>query len=305
MDGTAFQDLVEPHRRELEVHCYRLLGSMHDAEDALQDTLLAAWRHHADFEGRSSVRTWLYRIATNHCLDRLRADRRVPELAPLRFEPPEPTATCEAPWLEPYVDPAELAEQREAISLAYVRSLQLLPARQRIVLVLRDVLDFPAAEVATMLATTEEAVTSALKRARATLRVDQPSQPPPAPFSAEERRVLDAWIEAWERFDIPRLVELLTEDAWLRMPPMPYEYHGREAVERFFSVMTHRAPAYRARLTRANGQPAYGAYREDPDTGLWRCTGLFVMALAGDRVYEVTRFEPALAQAAGLPLSLD
>jgi RNA polymerase sigma-70 factor (ECF subfamily) len=307
---AEFADLVAPYRRELHVHCYRLLGSTQDAEEALQDTLLAAWRHRADFEGRSSLRTWLYRIATNCCLDQLRAERRRPEAAMLSREPPPPTSMGEVGWLQPFPDvllpdPAELAERREAISLAYVRALALLPARQRVVLVLRDVLDFRAAEVADMLDTSEESVTSALKRARATLSVDRGKQPPPQPFSAEERRIVDDWVEAFARMDIPRLVELLTEDAWLRMPPLPFEYHGREAAARFFTAMATSARHDRVILTRANGQPAYAAYAEDPVGGRWHSRGLFVVTLSGDRVHEVTRFEPAVGVLFGLPRSLD
>jgi RNA polymerase sigma-70 factor (ECF subfamily) len=310
LDEAQFTDLVAPHRRELHVHCYRLLGSVEDAEEALQDTLLSAWQHHDGFEERSSVRTWLYRIATNRCLDHLRAGRRNPLAAPLRVEPPEPSSTGEVPWLQPLPDelvepdPAETAEQREALSLAYVRALQLLSPRQRVVLVLREVLQFPASEVAQMLEVTEESVTSALKRARATLKVEQPAEPPPAPRSAEERRVVEAWLDAFRVLDIPRLVDLLTDDAWLRMPPLPFEYHGREAAQRFFTAMHVPGRNDRFVETRANGQPAYGAYSQDPATGLWRGKGLFVMTLSGERIHEVTRFEPAVCALFGLPRTL-
>jgi RNA polymerase sigma-70 factor (ECF subfamily) len=201
-------------------------------------------------------------------------------------------------------DPADVAVRNEDISLAYVRALQLLPPRQRVVLVLRDVLQFRAAEVAEMLDMTEEAVTSALKRARATLKVDRGTQPPPRAFSAEEQRVVDAWVDAFARMDIPRLVELLTEDAWLRMPPLPFEYHGRDAAAGFFAAMSGGLRHDRIVHTRANGQPAYAAYAEDPLTGTWHCRGLFVITLSGDRVHEVTRFEPALAARCGLPRTL-
>jgi len=310
LDEARFTKLVAAHRRELHVHCYRLLGSVEDAEEVLQDALLSAWQHHDSFEGRSSVRTWLYRIATNRCLDHLRAGRRSPMATPLRLEPPEPSATGEVPWLQPLPadllepDPAATAEQREAISLAYVRALQLLPPRQRVVLVLREVLQFPASDVAQMLDVTEESVTSALKRARATLKVEQPAEPPPAPRSPEERRVIEAWLDAFSVLDIPRLVDLLTDDAWLRMPPLPFEYHGREAAERFFIAMHVPGRADRFVETRANGQPAYAAYSRDEVTGLWRCKGLFVMSLSGERVHEVTRFEPAVGALFGLPRTL-
>ena len=186
LDEDSFTELVAPYRHELQVHCYRLLGSFEDAEEALQDTLLSVWRHHDEFEGRSSIRTWLYRIATNRCLDRLRAGQREPVGTPLSREPPPPSSTGEVPWLQPYPDdllgsdPADVVEDREALSLAYVRALQLLPPRQRVVLVLRDVLRFRAGEVAAMLETTEESVSSALKRARATLKVEQSPGAPAA-----------------------------------------------------------------------------------------------------------------------------
>jgi RNA polymerase sigma-70 factor (ECF subfamily) len=311
LDEDAFIELVTAYRHELQVHCYRLLGSFEDAEEALQDTLLSAWRHHDDFEGRSSIRTWLYRIATNRCLDHLRAGRREPAGTPLRREPPPPSSSAEVPWLQPYPDdllapdPADVVEGREALSLAYVRALQLLPPRQRVVLVLRDALRFRAGEVAEMLETTEESVTSALKRARATLKVDRPPEPPPPPRSARERRIVEAWVDAFTVLDIPRLVELLTEDSWLRMPPLPFEYHGRKAAARFFTAMYVGRRDNRIIHTRANGQPAYATYARDPLTGLWHCNGLIVLTLAGDRVHEVTRFEPALAVLAGLPRTLD
>lgn len=310
LDEDQFEALVAPHRRELQVHCYRLLGSLEDAEEALQDTLLSAWQHHAAFQGRSSVRTWLYRIATNRCLDALRAGRRAPVSTPLTGEAPEPSSADEVAWLQPYpddliaADPAEEAEARESISLAYIRALQVLPPRQRVVLVLRDVLAFRAAEVAQMLETTEEAVTSALKRARATLAVDRPDEPPPAPRSTQERRVVDAWVSAFTAMDVPRLVALLTEDAWLRMPPLPFEYHGREAAERFFTAMLVAGHTDRVVHTRANGQPAFAAYALDPVTGVWHSRGLFVMTLAGERVHEVTRFEPSVGAHFGLPRTL-
>lgn len=309
LHDADFEALVATHRRELHVHCYRILGSVEDAEEALQETLLSAWRHRDSFAGRSSVRTWLYRIATNRCLDQLRAGRRRIEAFPLSIEPPPPTSTDEIAWLQPFPDallpdPAELATRREDISLAYVRALQVLPPRQRVVLVLRDVLQFRAAEVAEMLETTEESVTSALKRARAALKVENGQEPPPPAYSPEERRVVEAWCDAFARMDIPRLVELLTEDAWLRMPPLPFEYQGPEAAAAFFTAMSTGPRNDRIIPARANGQPAFAAYAEDPITGVLHCRGLFVMTLAGDRVYEVTRFEPALAALSGLPRTL-
>lgn len=309
LQDADFEALVAAHRRELHVHCYRILGSVEDAEEAVQDALVAAWRHHDTFEGRSSVRTWLYRIATNRCLDQLRAGRRRPEGAALTRQPPPPTSTGEVPWLQPYPDvllpdPAEITARREDISLAFVRALQLLPPRQRAVLVLREVLEFRAAEVADMLDMTKEAVTSALKRARAALKVDRGTLPPPEGFSPDEKRVVEAWVEAFSRMDIPAMVELLSEDAWLRMPPLPFEYRGREAAAAFFTAMAIGPRHDRIVHTRANGQPAYAAYAEDPVTSLWHSRGLFVLTLSGSHVYEVTRFEPALAALSGLPRTL-
>ena len=312
VDEVAFEQLVAPYRRELLLHCYRILGSLQDAEEALQEALLSVWQGLARFEGRSSARTWLYRIATNRCLDQLRAaGRRAPMGEPLRSgsELPEPSRSSEVPWLQPFpddlIDPApgpdRVVESREAVSLAFVRALQVLPPRQRVVLLLRDVLAFRAAEVAAMLDTTEEAVTSALKRARATLAAERPAEPPPPPRSAAEREVVEAWLAAFGAFDIPRLVALLTEDVWLRMPPLEFEYHGREAAERFFTAM--HSPGRRRRFlhTRANDQPAFAVYQLDPTTGVWHARGLFVLTLAGALIQEVTRFEAGLLCRFGLP----
>jgi RNA polymerase sigma-70 factor (TIGR02960 family) len=312
-DRDAFDGRVAPYRHELLVHCYRILGSLQDAEEVVQETLLSAWQGLPSFEGRSSLRTWLYRIATNRCLDQLRAARRRPDvITPLRIEPPEPSSRSEVVWLQPFPDdlidssptPEEQVEMREATSLAFVRALQLLPPQQRVVLLLRDVLAFRAAEVATMLDVTEESVTSALKRARSTLAVERPHEPPPPPRSATERRVIEAWLEAFSTLDIPRLVELLTDDAWVRMPPLPFEYHGRAAAERFFRALYVPGRVLRFRHTRANGQPAYAAYQQDTVSEVWHCIGLFVMTLAGESVFEVTRFEPALGAHFGLPRTL-
>jgi RNA polymerase sigma-70 factor, ECF subfamily len=245
-DGQAFGQLVEPYRRELQVHCYQILGSVADAEDALQDTLLSAWQGLAGFEGRASIRTWLYRVATSRCLDALRsASRRPPMNAPpAGFEPPEPTRLGQVLWLEPYPDvlldrlpdsgpgPEARYQAKGAISLAFITALQLLPPRQRAALILRDVLGFHAKEAAQILDTSEESVTSALKRARATLHRQQlPSagrEPPPPPGSALERELVQQLTEAFETADVNGIVALLTDDIWLTMPPLPLEYQGRE-----------------------------------------------------------------------------
>jgi RNA polymerase sigma-70 factor (TIGR02960 family) len=293
-DRDAFGLLVEPYRRELHVHCYRILGSVQDAEDVLQETLFAAWRGLERFEGRSSVRSWLYRIATNRCLNALRDGGRRPDTrtsAPL----PEPTRTGEPLWLQPYPDalledtepgPEARYESREAISLAFVAALQRLPARQRATLVLRDVLGLPAEEAAEMLGTTRAAVNSALKRARAGLEAELPTgDPPPLPGSARERRVVAAFVEAFERGDVDAMVTLLTDDVLLTMPPQPQEYQGREAVARFFGEYVFGSGRrFQVVPTRSNGQPAL-SYTTDIGS-----QGVIVLTLAGDRVAAITRF---------------
>jgi RNA polymerase sigma-70 factor (TIGR02960 family) len=311
-DGDAFRELTEPYRRELQVHCYRMLGSFQDAEDALQDTLLAAWQGLGGFEERASLRTWLYRIATNRCLNVLRSAKRRPakEWDIPSVEPPEPSRLGEVVWLEPYPDallPEARYEQTEAISLAFVTALQVLPARQRAVLILRDVLGYRASEVAEILDSTVESVTSALKRARATLQQRVPPagerEPPPAPGSPAEQALVAQLVRAYESGDVAGLVALLTDDARLSMPPIPLEYHGRDAVARFFEVvLPHRE--YHLVPTRANGQLAFGAYLRPPGGGFRHGAGLFVFTLTGDRISAVTRFDNSVLPWFGLPLSL-
>jgi RNA polymerase sigma-70 factor (TIGR02960 family) len=314
-DEHAFRALVEPHRRELQVHCYRILGSLHDAEDALQETLFSAWRGLGDFEERSSLRTWLYRIATNRCLNALRARRRrTPPRRTLPVEPPEPTRYGDVPWLEPYPDvliddpaddapaPDAIYDAREAISLAFISALQLLPPRQRAVLVLRDVLGYHAREVATMLEATEQSVTSLLKRARATLREQWDRGADPAPNSEAETAVVAQLVRALEEGDVDGLVVLLTDDVWLRMPPLPMEYQGREVAGRFFSSIAFRAGRqFRAFPTAANRQPALAVYERDPHTDVLHANGLFVLAVAGDQIRAITRFDASAVTRCGFP----
>ncbi|MEV6878022.1 sigma-70 family RNA polymerase sigma factor [Amycolatopsis sp. NPDC051128] len=315
-DGEAFRALTEPHRRELQVHCYRMLGSFQDAEDALQDTMLAAWRGLGGFDGRASIRTWLYRIATNRCLSTLRSAARRPAKAwdiP-GVEPPEPTRLGEVVWLEPFPDalldgafavplgPEARYEQSESISLAFVTALQVLPPRQLAVLVLRDVLGFPASEVAGMLDTTVESVKSALKRARAGLRRRPVDEPPPATGSAAENAIVAQFVRAWEAADVDALVTLLTDDAFVSMPPLPHEYEGRDAVARFCARLFAVGRRFDLVPTRANGQPAFGAYLRGPD-GTRHGTGVYVLALAGDRIRGMVRFESSVLPAFGLPRS--
>jgi RNA polymerase sigma-70 factor (TIGR02960 family) len=306
-DGDAFRELIEPYRRELQVHCYRMIGSFQDAEDALQDTLLAAWQGLAGFEERASIRTWLYRIATNRCLNARRsASRRaakewdVPEV-----EPPEPTRLGEVAWLEPFPD--ALLERTESISLAFVTALQVLPPRQVAVLILRDVLGFRANEVANMLDSTVESVNSALKRARASLqrRLARATErePAPVPESPSEQAIVAKFISAWESADVDALVALLTDDVFVSMPPMPFEYEGRDAAARFSTSIFRSGRRFDLVPTRANGQPAFGAYLRAP-TGIRHGVGLYVLTLSGDGICAMTRFENSVLPWFGLPRSL-
>ena len=318
-DADAFGALVGPHRRELEVHCYRILGSASDAEDVLQESLLAAWQGLAGFEGRASVRTWLYRIATTRSLNALRSARRRPQTnwPPPGIDVPEPTRLGEAPWLEPYPDillegladesagPEARYEASEAISLAFITALQKLPPRQRAVLILRDVLDFPAREVAHMLGGTDESVKSALKRARATLERQLPSaggrEPAPPPGSAAEKDLVERLTRAYETGDVDALVALLTEDVLMIMPPIPLEYLGRELVARFLRAAIF-LPGMRCRPVpvRANGQPALVMYFPEPSGG-YRAGGMLVFGLSGSRVSAITRFDNTVLTRFGVP----
>jgi RNA polymerase sigma-70 factor (TIGR02960 family) len=319
-DDDAFRELTEPHVRELQMHCYRMLGSFQDAEDALQDTLLAAWQGLGGFEGRASLRTWLYRIATNRCLDARRAASRRPvkEWDVPNVEPPEPTRLGEVVWLQPFpyllegaidvpTGPEARYEQTESISLAFVTALQVLPPRQVAVLILRDVLGFHASEVAGMLDSTVESVNSALKRARVSLQRRHPAavgrEPPPAPGSSAEDAIVAKFVSAWESADLDALVALLTDDVVISMPPMPFEYDGRDAVARFCAGLFGAGRRFDLVPTRANGQPAFGAYLRPP-AGIRHGTGLYVLTLAGDRVRAMTRFDNSVLPWFGLPRSL-
>jgi RNA polymerase sigma-70 factor (TIGR02960 family) len=320
-NGDAFRELTAPYRRELQVHCYRMPGSLQDAEDALQDTLLAAWQRFGSFEERSSLRTWLYRIATNKCLDARRsASRRLAkEWDVPNVEPPEPTRLGEVVWLEPYPDallegtsdvplgPEARYEQKESISLAFVTALQVLPPRQVAVLVLRDVLGFHADEVADMLDSTVQSVNSALSRARASLqRRGTPGtdlEPQPAPDSASEDAVVAKFVRAWESADLDALVALLTDDVFISMPPMPFEYEGRDLVARFCASLFSAGRRFDLVPTRANGQRAFGAYLRAPD-GTSHGVGLYVLTVSGDRICAMTRFENTVLPSFGLPRSL-
>jgi RNA polymerase sigma-70 factor (TIGR02960 family) len=320
-DGDAFRELTEPHRRELQVHCYRMLGSLQDAEDALQDTMLAAWQGLDGFEGRASLRTWLYRIATNRCLNARRSASRRPakEWDIPSVQPPEPTRLGEVTWLEPFPDallagaldgpigPEARYEQTESISLAFVTALQVLPPRQVAVLILRDVLGFPASEVADMLDSSVDSVNSALKRARASMQGRQPltagRQPPPGAGTQAEDAIAARFVSAYESGDVDALVALLTDDVFVSMPPMPFEYEGLDPVGQFFTLLLRSDRAYHLVPTRANGQPAFGSYVR-AHTGIRHGTGLFVLGLSGDRIAALTRFETSVLPWFGLPKSL-
>jgi len=280
----AFAELAEQFRAELQLHCYRIVGSVQDAEDLVQETLLAAWRGHERFEGRSALRTWLYRIATNRSLNALRDRGRRPRPLPAPPEgtpaPPPPTRLGESVWLEPYPDvllegvadrsqqPEARYETREAIGLAFVTGLQRLPPRQRAVIVLRDVLAFRAGEDVEMLGVTEVSVNRTLHHARKRLeQVAPPGQREhaPLPGSREEREIVDRFTTAFEAGDIAGVVALLSDDALLTMPPEPLEYQGAAAIGRFLSTVPAGGALDRFRLvpTGANGQPAFGCYLRD------------------------------------------
>jgi RNA polymerase sigma-70 factor (ECF subfamily) len=320
-EGDAFEELITPYRRELHVHCYRMLGSLQDAEDVLQETLLAAWQGLGGFEGRASLRTWLYRIATNRCLNARRSAsrRQGKEWDVPGVEPPEPTQLGEIPWLQPYPDallvgaidmpqgPEVRYEQAESISLAFVTALQILPPRQVAVVVLRDVLGFRAIEVAAMLDSTVDSVNSALKRARATLAEklwsSRDPQAAPSGLASSEDLIVGRFVAAYESSDLDSLVALLTDDVFVSMPPLPFEYKGPEAAARFFAGIFASGRRFELVPTRANGQPALGAYVRGPD-GTSHGAGLFVLAVDGDRISAMTRFENTVFPWFGLPRSI-
>jgi RNA polymerase sigma-70 factor (TIGR02960 family) len=320
-DEEAFRELTEPHRRELQVHCYRILGSIQDAEDLVQETLLAAWRGLETFEGRSSLRAWLYRIATNLCLNALRARSRRPQSGQTVADSPAPTRLTEPIWLEPYPDvllegvpdrslePAARYEARESIELAFIVALQRLPPRQRAALVLRDVLGFHTAEVAAMLDTGEASVKGALQRARAALRAGLPGaerERAPRPNSDRERQLAGRFAEAVESGDIDEVIALLTDDALLTMPPQPLEYQGHEAIAAFLRYRAElRGAPLRVVPTRANTQPAFGCYLPDAPTAIAHPYGLIVLTLEGEAIAQITWFtDTGLFRHFGLPRTL-
>jgi RNA polymerase sigma-70 factor (TIGR02960 family) len=305
-DEDAFRELTDPYRRELQLHIYRIVGSTQDAEDLLQETLVTAWRGLEQFEGRASVRYWLHRIATNRSLDALRARRRRPEGARRMTTLPEPTRRAEPIWLEPYPDvlleelpdgapgPQARYEAKESIELAFIAGLQHLPPQQRAVFVLRDVLGYRASEVAEMLETSEASVNSLLRRARAAFESRLPAsgrERAPLPNSKRERDIVGRFAEAVEAGDVDGMVAMLTDDAWVTMPPEPYEYQGHRAIRALLLDMeVRRGVPLRLVPLRANTQPAFGCYLPSPHTDIARPYGLFVLTLRGDRISAITRF---------------
>lgn len=331
-DERAFQQLVERHRAELLAHCYRMLGSIHDAEDALQDALLRAWRAIGRFEGRSSVRSWLYRIATNTCLDLIA--KRPRRTTPLEYGPAGDAAPgpgvplSESVWIEPFPEDDPLAlpagagapqarvEQRESVELAFVAAMQHLPARQRAVLILREVLGFSAKEVADSLETTVPSVNSALQRARRTVDDKLPEQSQQETLRAlgdeRLRGVVEGYVDAWERGDVEAVVAMLAQDAVLTMPPMATWYRDEQIVV-FLREWAFNGRVYdslgRRRVkvvpTTANGQLAFGTYSWVEEKGAHLPTVLQVLTLRGDRIREITGFvAPRLFTRFGLPASL-
>jgi RNA polymerase sigma-70 factor (ECF subfamily) len=307
MTDADFGTLVEPYRDELRVHCYRMLGSFTDAEDHVQETLLRAWRGRGTFAGRSSLRAWLYRIATNACLDTLRRHpERVIPIGDGTAPPPS-----ELPWLQPYPDalldrataaedaPDAIVVARETIELAYLAAIQLLPPNQRAVLILRDVLGWSAVETAELLDTSVASVTSALQRARATLRQDD-RRPTHAP-SAQERELVERYMDAHHRADAAALVALMREDVRFTMPPQPSHYEGIAAVGQFMREALGVVGDFRLVETRANRMPAVANYLKVPGDTEFRALALDVLRIDEGGLAEITTFEPHLFVHFGLP----
>ena len=320
-DEDAFRELTDPYRRELHLHIYRIVGSTQDAEDLLQETLLAAWRGLEQFRERASIRAWLYRIATNRSLDALRASRRRPEDLRRMTEVLEPTRRAEPIWLEAYPDvlldgvpddtpgPEARYETKEATALAFIVGLQHLPPQQRAVLVLRDVLGYRAGEVAEILESTTASVNSLLRRARTAFQSRLPAtgrERAPLPDSKRERDTVGRFADALESGDINGVVALLTQDAWLTMPPEPWEYQGPTAIAAFIrNRELHLGARLRLVPTRANSQPAFGCYLPSPETDIARPRGLMVLTLVGDRISAITWFgDSSVFPSFGLPRRL-
>ncbi|MCX4582387.1 RNA polymerase subunit sigma-70 [Streptomyces sp. NBC_01481] len=315
----AFKALVGPYLRELHVHCYRMLGSVQDAEDVMQEVLLRAWRHMDAFEGRSSVRGWLYRIATNRCLTSRSRARTWPPLEQPQGPPLSNADDVEVVALEPYPDalldllddrndPSARYELRESVQLAFLATIQLLPARQRAVLLLRDVLGYSAAETGAFLEASVASVNSALQRARATLERHRASgrlhSGGPPPTRALQSTLIERFTAAWQAGDVNGLVTLLSHDALLTMPPYPMAYRGRPAIASFLATVPAGGDLTRITLvpTRANGQPALAAYGRDPSGTKASAYGIMVLTVDDDAIAEITGFtDPSLFALFGLP----
>jgi RNA polymerase sigma-70 factor (ECF subfamily) len=301
-DQAAFAELVEPYRRELHAHCYRMLGSVHDADDALQETLLGAWKGRSGFEGRSSLRTWLYTIATNASLRILqgRQRRELPRTTGRGDDPSNPLAEplAESVWIEPYPDEVLRYEDREAVELAYVAALQLLPPNQRAALILREVLDFSAEETAEVLDTSVASVTSALQRARATIERELPARSQQETLGAlgeeRSRELVTRFVDAWNRADIPGIVAMLAEDATFSMPPVPTWFRGRDDIAAFLNSQFDEgrvlSSLWRFAATSASGQAAMVGHRRNPETGRDEHSTLTMLAFDGDRIASVVAF---------------
>ena len=323
-DEDAFRRIVEEHRLPLQAHCYRMLGSMQDAEDALQETFLRAWRGLSEFGGRSSLRTWLYRIATNVCIDASsrKSKRMLPtDVGPVSQSNDVDPPLAESTWLEPYPDemlgipdgyaaPGARYEQREAVELAFVASLQHLPANQRAVLILRDVLGFSAKEVGERLDTSVASVNSALQRARKAVdeRLPERSQQATLRSLGDERirELVEAYVDAWSRRDVDAIAALLAEDAVFSMPPWPGWWQGRETIARFaeneecLETRTFPIPI------RVNGQLGIAAYSLDEETGRFVPAAIDVLTFEGGLIKEITAFfTPELFPHFGLPPELE
>jgi RNA polymerase sigma-70 factor (ECF subfamily) len=296
-DADTFAALVEPHRRALHAHCYRMLGSVHDADDALQEALLGAWRGRSRFEGRSSLRSWLYTIATNASLRILagRGRRELPGGTGSADDPSAPLAEplAESLWLEPYPDEILRYEDREGVELAYVAALQLLPPNQRAALLLREVLGFSARETAAMLETSVASVTSALQRARTKLERELPARSQQETLRAlgdeRSRELVSRFVDAWNRADVAAIVAMLAEDASFSMPPLPTWFRGRDDIAAFITTRIFRTH-WRFTPTTAGGQPAIIGRRRDEDGGRYEVRALTVLTFEGDRIAAMTAF---------------
>ncbi len=324
--NQAFEQLAEPFRREIKLHCYRMMGSIHDAEDLVQETYLRAWRSFSSFDG-ASFRAWIYRIATNACLNALASRKSAQRLLPNQLGPatplmPDSVPATEVPWLEPYPDanfesiadgapnPAARYASREAVQLAFVAIIQRLPPRQRAVLLLCDVLGWAAAEAATLVGGSTASINSALQRARETLAKHYPNGRSPVASRPDptQQKLLDRYLHAWEHHDLDGFVALLQEEATFTMPPWTQWYIGREEIRSFFAAAWKTCGGMRLVPTAANGQPAFGIYERSADDRPWNAHSIHVLTLEQNTISTLTAFVPPtgphLFPAFGLPLSL-